>query len=401
MSRPAIAPPAAQSIVRWLTAASEPPAAGVEAGTLLGLGGRAAADLAGDGTIAIARPGDRVELRAGRDGVPAVHEDSVTIDRAHEIAGDADRACGDRSVCGSLRVGGHVGPGRELNATGPLRVEGLIDRAVVRAGGELTVDGRAHGAVLVGGAMSALRRRLHDPLQGLAGDIDGLLAMTAQLMGSPRSRGAVDPARAIRALCASRFEHLEPRLARARALLSAAQRDWPGIASGLAAELEAAYRAVRDPEGAADPLADLARASGFLAAAVPERRPLTDAGVRVSAARGCVIDTPGPLRLTGQGAVECEITAGGDLIAMASGGVVRDGSVRVGGRVRVRELSATHGRRMSVVIDDVRADDELLRAGMVTAGVEVTAAGRVIRFDRRCTGVRIVLRDGIPVAETD
>ena len=340
-----------------------------------------------------------MELRAARDGVPAIREEGVTLDRAHEIAGDADHASGHRAVCGSLRVGGQVAAGRELIATGPLRVEGAIDRAVVRAGGELTVEGRAQGAVLAGGGLSALRRRLHDPLHGLAGEIDDLLAMVAQLMGA--SRGAVNPARAIRALCASRFEDLETRVARARGLVTAAQRDWPGLAAGLASELEAAGRAIRGPERLADPLAHLSRASGFLAAAVPSRRPLTDAGVRVSAARGCVIDTPGPLRLTGQGAVECEITAGGDLIAMASNGVVRDGSVRVGGRVRVRELSATQGRRMSVVIDDVRADDDLLRAEAVTAGVEVTAAGRVIRFDRRCTGVRIVLRDGIPVAETD
>ncbi len=400
MSLPALAPRAPRSIVQWTPAAQEAPGCGVEAGTLLGLGGHAAADLAGDGAVAIARPGGRVELRAARDGVPAIHEDGVTVDRAHEIAGDADCAADDRAVCGSLRVGGQVAPGRALTATGPLRVEGAVDRAVIRAGGELTVEGRAQGAVLAGGTLSSLRRRLQDPLQGLAGEIDDLLAMIAQLMDSPRSRGAVDPARAIRALRASRFEDLEPRLGRARTLVTAAQRDWPGLTAGLAAELEAADRAIRGPERLADPLAHLSRASGFLAAAVPSRRPLTDAGVRVGAARGCVIDTPGPLRLTGQGAVECEITAGGDLIAMASNGVVRDGSVRVGGRVRVRELSATQGRRMSVVIDGVRADDDLLRAGTVTAGVEVTAAGRVIRFDRRCTDVRIVLRDGIPVAET-
>ena len=400
MSPSALVAHAPQAAVRWTHAAAEPPSCGVEAGTLLGFGGQAAADLAGDGAVAVARSGGRVELRAARDGVPALHGNGVTVERAHEIAGDADREAGHRAVCGSLRVRGRVAPGRTLGATGPMRVEGEIDRAVVRAGGELTVDGSARGAALAGGALSALRRQLHVPLDGLAEDIDDLLALIDQLMRSPRSRGAVSPARAIRVLCADRFDGIGPRLARARGLVAAAQRDWPGLAAGLAAELEAADRAIRGPERLADPLAHLGRAAGFLAAAVPSRRPLADAGIRIGAARDCAIESPGSLRLTGSGAVGCEIAVGGDLIATASSGIVRDGAVRVGGRVRAREISCSHGGRMSVVIGDAAAGDDLLRADVVTAGVEVVVGGRSIRFERRSTGVRVVLRNGLPVAET-
>ena len=397
VSAPPSGPPTEENAVDWTFAVTAGLEGGVEAGTLLGAGGPGAAAHAGDGAVARTRPGGRVEIRAARDGAPVLTDGRVVVAHTHAIEGDVDRGAGVRAVRGSLRAAGHVAPGGELAATGALRLEGGADRATLRAGGELQVEGRATGAVLAAGALTALRRRLHAPLRDVADDLDALIAMAGQVRSAAAGRAAVDPARVIRLLCAERFDGLADRLGEAHVLLTAAGRAWPGLCAELAAETGAAHRALTVPELLGDPLARLAAAAGFLAAAVPARRPAMESGVRVATAHACAIAAPGPLRLTGAGATGCEIDVGGDLIAMGRGGAIRGGSARVGGRVRARELSGHSGAGLRIEITDVRGLDDLLCADVVGAGVEVIVRGQPVRFDRRCTGVRIGIGEGRPV----
>jgi len=380
--------------VEWTFAVTAGPDGGVEAGTLLGVGGAEAAAHAGDGAVARQRPGDRVEIRAARDGAPVLAGGGVVVAPTHTIEGNIDRSEGLRTVRGSLSVTGRVSPGGELAATGSLRLEGGADRAALRAGGELDIEGRVTGAVLAAGALTALRRRLHAPLHDVADDIDALVAMAGQVRAAA---GQVDVARVIRLLSAERFDGLADRLDEAHSLLTAAGRAWPGLCAELTAETGAAHRALAVPELLGDPLARLAAAAGFLGAAVPSRRPATEAGVRVAAAHGCSIETPGALRLTGAGATGCDIDVGGDLTAMGRGGAIRGGSARVGGRVRAHELSGHGGAGLLIEITDAHGLDDLLCADVVEAGVEVIVRGQSVRFDRRATDVRIGVGEGRPV----
>ena len=383
--------------MEWTFAVTAGPEGGVEAGTLLGTGGTDAAAHAGDGAVALARAGGLVEIRAARDGAPVLVNGRVVVAHMHAIEGNVDRTLGTRAVRGSLRVGGHVVPGGELGATGALRLEGGADRATLRAGGELHIEGRTTGAVLAGGALTALRRRLHAPLRDVAAELDALIAMVEQVRAAGAGRGAVDPARVIRLLCAERFDGLADRLEEAHVLLTAAGRTWPGLCGELSAETGAAHRALAAPERLSDPLARLSAAAGFVAAAVPPRRPAMESGVRVGMAHACSIRTPGSLRLTGAGATDCDIDVGGDLIAMGRGGAIRGGSARVGGRVRARELSGRSGTGLRIEITDTAGHDDLLCADVVEAGVEVIVRGQPVRFDRRCTDVRIGVGEGRPV----
>lgn len=383
--------------MEWTPVVTAEPPAGVEAGTLLGVGPHRVADLAGEGTMAIARPGGRVEVRATRDGVPVRDADGVTVARAHRVDGNVDAATADRAVRGSLSIGGHIAPGHAMSATGPMRVEGDIDRSELRAGGELNIEGRAAGATLVGGARAALRSRLHLPLRGVAAEIDELVELAGQLLRAGSAGGLVTPARAIRVLCAERHGTLESRVDAARAVLAASQRRWPGLCAALAAEVEATHRALTAPERMGDPLGVLVSGAGFLAAAVPARRPFADVGIRIRSARASVIETPGSLRLTGGGATGCDMSVGGDLIATAAGAAIHGGDVRVGGRVRVRELAAGPGAGLRLVLEDVRPSDDVLTADEVGAGVEVVVGGEVVRFERPRSRVRIGVSAGRPV----
>jgi hypothetical protein len=382
--------------ITWIPALLAGDPADVEAGTLLGVGSRGAADRVGDGAVAVLRPGGRVEVRAARDGVPSLCPDGVVVGRRHELPGGRDGT--DGTVHGSLRIDGHVGPGRALRATGPMRVEGDVDRAEVRAGGELHLEGRATGADLSGGILAALRMRLHEPLRGMAGELDELVLVTANLIAAASARGrTVAPARALRALCDGRHAGVEARLARARAEVAAARRTWPEGCAGLAAALAAAHAAIAGPDAPSDPLGALTAAAGFLAAAMPSRRATAPVGVRLRAAVRCTIATAGPLRLLGAGAVDCDLDVGGDLHAVGPGGGVRGGTLRAGGRVRAGELAARPGATLRIVLDGAGTVDDALAADVVGPGVEVTAGGATLRFDRRRTGVRVGLAGGRPV----
>ncbi len=399
MRAPTAEAPDREHTVNWTSVATAEPPAGVEAGTLLGAGGRSAAALAREGAIAVARPGGRVELRAGHDGVPSVQDGGVTVIRRHDLEGNVDRATGDRAVRGSLRIAGHIAPGRQMSATGPAKVDGNIDRSEVRAGGELCITGRAAGASLVGGSLTALRRQLRPPLAGVADEIDALVEMAGLFLAGGSRAGRPTPARVIVVLGTERFATLEARLALGQRLIASAGRSWPGLCGGLAAEVAAARQALAEPERSEDPLAVLNRAAAFLSAAALHRAPAPDVGIRLSSAQACSIETWGPLRLTGAGATDCDISVGGDLIAMGAGGAIRGGQVHVGGRVRVRELAGHGGAGLRVVIEDTRSRDDAVRADVVAAGVEVVIGGRAVRFDRRRTHVRIGARGGRPVLE--
>ena len=175
--------------MEWTFAVTAGPEGGVEAGTLLGTGATDAAAHAGDGAVALVRAGGLVEIRAARDGAPVLVDSRVAVAHMHAIEGNVDRTLGTRAVRGSLRVGGHVVPGGELGATGALRLEGGADRATLRAGGELHIEGRTTGAVLAGGALTALRRRLHAPLRDVAAELDALIAMVEQVRAAGAGRG--------------------------------------------------------------------------------------------------------------------------------------------------------------------------------------------------------------------
>ena len=393
------------SPITWIPALTADDPADVEAGTLLGAGCRRAADRVGDGAVAVLRPGGLVEIRAARDGVPILSADGVEVGRRHERPGATDGV-----VRGSLRVDGHIGPGRALRATGPMRVEGDVDRAEVRAGGELRLEGRATGADLSGGVLSALRMRLHEPLRGMADDLDELVLVTSNLLAAASARGrTISVAAALRALCEGRHAGVEERLALACAEVAAARRTWPEGCAGLAAALAAAHAAVGGPVGGpeggpvtgagtpADALGDLTAAAGFLAAALPSRRAVAPVGARVTAAVGCTIATAGPLRLLGSGAQDCDLDVAGDLVAMGPGGGVRGGTVRAGGRVIARELASPTGAPLRIALDAAGTADDVLMADVVGAGVEVTAGGATLRFERRRTGMRVGLAGGRPV----
>lgn len=333
----------------------------VEAGALLAALAAVDGDLP-EGVAAAPLEDGSAELRAAREGV--LRADGAVAGAAR-VEGSLDRSAGAVTGPGGLLVEGHVGAGCVVAVTGTVRVAGMVDRAELRAGEELSIEGRAAASVLAAGAAGTLRASLRRPLEGVGDDLQRLARQAAQLLRAVAGRpGAPAPAAAVGALVAGRFPDLALRLERADRALREARRAWPGLRDGLAGAVALARTCLEDP---ARPglVSALAAARRLIAAAAPGGRGGGVPGMRLGSAHGCAIVSAGPIRFLGTGAGDCDIDAAGDVVAM------RDGAPLV------------------VVPADPGPAAELLRADVVQAGVEVRAAGGVVRFDRRRTSVRL------------
>lgn len=362
----------------------------VEAGARLATLAAAERDLP-EGVVAV--PGDdgSVELRAARDGV--LRADGAVAGAAR-VEGDLDRSAGAVTGPGGLLVEGHVAAGSAVAVTGSVRVAGMVDRAELRAGEELSVEGRAVASVLAAGAAGALRASLRRPLEGVGEELLRLARQAEQLLRAAAGRpGAPAPAAAVGALVAGRFPDLSARLERADRALREARRRWPGLRDGLAGAVALARACLEDP-GRPGLVAELAAAGRWIAVAAPGGRGGAVAGMRLGSAHGCAIASAGPVRFLGAGAGDCDIEAGGDVVAMREGAVIRGGTIRAGARVLARELAGRERAPLVVVLADPGPAAELLRAEVVQAGVEVRVGGEVVRFDRRRTGVRLGVAGG-------
>lgn len=120
----------------------------------------------------------------------------------------------------------------------------------------------------------------------------------------------------------------------------------------------------------------------------------------LACAHSCAVQAAGTLRIVGSGASDCDIDVDGDLIAQGHDSVIRSGFLRVGGRLWVRELTGRHGARLRVVMGEARTADDLVRADLVRAGVDIVICGEILRFDRLHTDVHIGVADGRAVVRS-
>ena len=116
-------------------------------------------------------------------------------------------------------------------------------------------------------------------------------------------------------------------------------------------------------------------------------------------AHSCALRAAGSLRFLGAGASDCDIEVDADLIATGPDVAIRSGLLHVGGRLWVAELAGREGARLRAVMGVARGDD-LVRAEVIQAGVDMVVCGELLRFDRRHTQVRIAIVDGRAVVRS-
>jgi uncharacterized protein (DUF342 family) len=117
--------------------------------------------LAGEGVVKMRTSSGPDTLVSTCDGVLRRRQDGkVEVRPYKEIHGDIDKTAGRVSFTGDLVVAGSIRSGAVVVATGSLTVDGGIDGASVRCGGDLTVGAKIRGAggtavVECGGSVTA------------------------------------------------------------------------------------------------------------------------------------------------------------------------------------------------------------------------------------------------------
>jgi uncharacterized protein (DUF342 family) len=127
-----------------------------------------------NGAPIIAKPGKDLRLPVGKntsvspDGLQLVaevdghfsynpREGKINVFNVYEVKGDVDFSVGNIDFLGSVRVNGSVLPGFKIVAAGDIEVMGLVDGAVLEAGGEIIIRGgvqmRSTGLIKAGGSV--------------------------------------------------------------------------------------------------------------------------------------------------------------------------------------------------------------------------------------------------------
>ena len=114
---------------------------------------------AGDGVLAEGQ-GETIEFKAAVDGLPEFRNGVLRICQTLEVEGDVDMDSGNlHSPHGSVSVKGAVRTGFTVLAGKDVTVHGMVEDAVIEAGGDLHLEGGVHmadsGLLRVGGQVSA------------------------------------------------------------------------------------------------------------------------------------------------------------------------------------------------------------------------------------------------------
>ena len=81
------------------------------------------------------------ELVAKISGLPRAIGEKINVLLIYEVPGDLDYSVGNIEFAGDVVVGGDMKPGFAIVATGSVTIRGMTERATIRAGGDITVQG--------------------------------------------------------------------------------------------------------------------------------------------------------------------------------------------------------------------------------------------------------------------
>ena len=294
-----------------------------------------------------------------------------------------------------MTVSGDVEEGRTVWSSRDLTITGDLHRAVVLAGGSLTLGGGGvHSRLRSGGANAVLARALA-VLDGGEADFAAFAATTHQLVDTAAAAGREIPPGALAyMLLQERFPDLAARIREARAIVKADPAD--DIDKGTIRAFDAAF-------GVTDGLRAHAIASLSFLEAISDSFVREAAGIRsrltaptpavVDHLQVCEVEVSGSLLVTGKGLISCEAHVSGDLLCEGEDASIRGGAYAVGGIVRVHEIGASGGSKVVLELEGKTTVPDRLVAGVVHPGVHVVCNGADVVFDARRVNLSLGVDD--------
>ncbi|KKM11406.1 hypothetical protein SY88_08700 [Clostridiales bacterium PH28_bin88] len=257
--------------------------------------------------------------------------------------GDVDLASGNIKFRGDITITGSVTEGMTVDALGNIHIGKDVDRAMIHAGGSVSIGSNAISSVIMAGAESVLLLEVMPIISDLSHDLSVLLEAVEQLKTRPAFKVADlenDARPLLKLLLELKFRHLPARIGMLQSLLQADQMDLLGndvkrYCTALNETLvELSHRLCgldeihRLQEESFSILKELSEAS--------HQR----ADVMLSYALNTTIKAGGDVLVYGQGCYNSTIVAGGSVHIR---NVFRGGEISAAGDVKIRELGSRGG----------------------------------------------------------
>jgi hypothetical protein len=328
-----------------------------------------------------------VRVHAVLDGRPKRAGALVVVEPRITLGGDVDVETGDVDVLASLAVTGTVGEGRTLRALHDVEVAGDVERAVVEAGGSLTVAGSCLHSSLRAGGRQAAGLHLLTELGDVVEQLRDLVGMLRQLSEGATARGQDLPVGpALLALLEGGHDHIRRNL---RVAWDVLHHHEPGVFPVPLTRVLSTVHHLTVGSGILeltdiDPFDAAIRAlSGQMAALRAELGPPSE--MRVAYLQECEVEASGSLTITGRGIFTTDIFVGGDLRCEEAVSTLRGGCARVGGTVRVHELGGDYGARTDVILEGPTDTPDRLHVEVAHPGVHIQVGdlGEVVVEDLR------------------
>lgn len=345
----------------------------------------------------VLRAGKGVELRdegytavATATGRPTREGNLVTVLPLYTLTGQVDAHTGKIDFRGDVMIQGDVLDGMSIKAGGHIQVSGFVANAELTAGGNIFVGHNVLGSILKAGGTAIAAQGLVNAISVVSRDLEGLLRTLYLARQSPglkenvqveiRGEGVL-----VKAIMESRYPNLGKALHELGGALKQFQREEVEV------EVEKLYqltgRLYRQLDGLnplqikrLEDLQEMVEGWNQEAQGLSGQVAIhseTASSITVVYAQNSTLQASGKVTISGKGAYNCSIMAGGDVVIAGSPGVFRGGHIVAQGNVLARELGSPAESATTVQVPK----GKYIRADRAYPGVLLKAGARLERVN--------------------
>jgi len=350
----------------------------------LELAGGKGVEISPDGTRAFAKIGGRPTVRKTGNRY------FLDVDPVLHVKGDVDISTGNVRFKGDVFIYGNVLEGMTVQASGKVRIKGMVYQARVAALEEVAVTGHVTGSVLVAGGSESFMEELRACLDQLESDLKGILAVMPELCRHPRAK-EVKAGQLVQVLVDRKYPRFPGLIADMARLVSQNSFALPResvealeeVENGLGGLGLVKIESCETVAGFLEKIKGVRQAIGRMAQ--------SKAHIAVGYATNSRLEATGDVRVEGKGCINAVIRAGGNVVVK---GVFRGGEVVAKGDVILNEAGSELGVRTLIAAGNGRK----IYIKKAFGGVTVQLGARKANITEECENVKAELdEDGYVV----
>jgi hypothetical protein len=285
------------------------------------------------------------------DGKPAVKGKVIHVYSVHEVFKDVDIKSGNIEFYGDVVIRGNVKEGMSIKAGHDITIYGSVSRALIQAGGEVIIKNWAIQSTIIAGAQQTELKRLYNYLAKLQGLLLQLYKGSIEVLDKLKNSGTekIQAGKLIRIVLEKHFNEIILLLKELelidRTKLTAIIDDKFYKEISYFIERYSIYGVIniKDVEEIKNDILLMSSMKEKLESHFKQPMNIT-----ISYAQNATIKTSGDIIITGQGCLNSNLYAGGNITmenieSSSKSSVFRGGKIECDGDVRISEIGSTGG----------------------------------------------------------